>query len=97
MSMRFSVLASGSTGNAMYVETASQRILVDAGLTGKKMDELFKKIDRDPKQIDALLVTHEHSDHIKGVGIFARKHQLPIYANKKNVERDGTTAWSIIY
>ncbi|MBM7840955.1 phosphoribosyl 1,2-cyclic phosphodiesterase [Alkalihalobacillus xiaoxiensis] len=83
MSMRFSVLASGSTGNAMYVETASQRILVDAGLTGKKMDELFKKIDRDPKQIDALLVTHEHSDHIKGVGIFARKHQLPIYANKK--------------
>ncbi|MFB4213762.1 MBL fold metallo-hydrolase [Shouchella sp. JSM 1781072] len=83
MAMRFSVLASGSTGNAMYVETPSQRILVDAGLTGKKMDELFKKIDRDPKQIDALLVTHEHSDHIKGVGIFARKHNLPIYANEK--------------
>lgn len=89
MSMRFSVLASGSTGNAMYVETASQRILIDAGLTGKKMDELFKKIDRDPKQIDALLVTHEHSDHIKGVGIFARKHQLPIYANKKTWQAMG--------
>ncbi|WP_054703455.1 MBL fold metallo-hydrolase [Bacillus sp. JCM 19041] len=83
MSMRFSVLASGSTGNAMYVETASQRILIDAGLTGKKMDELFAKIDRDPKSVDALLVTHEHSDHIKGVGIFARKHQVPIYANEK--------------
>lgn len=83
MSMRFSVLASGSTGNAMYVETASQRLLIDAGLTGKKLDELFQKIDRNPKDIDALLVTHEHSDHIKGVGVFARKHQVPIYANAK--------------
>ncbi len=68
---------------------------MDAGLTGKKMDELFKKIDRDPKQLDALLVTHEHSDHIKGAGIFARKHNLPIYANEKNVESDGKANRSI--
>ncbi|WP_059105067.1 MBL fold metallo-hydrolase [Shouchella shacheensis] len=83
MALRFSVLASGSTGNAMYVETGSKRVLIDAGLSGKKMDELFHRIDRDPKKLDAVLVTHEHSDHIKGVGIFARKHRLPIYANEK--------------
>lgn len=83
ISMRFSVLASGSTGNALYVETNKQRLLIDAGLSGKKIDELFNQIDRDPKQLDGILVTHEHSDHIKGVGIYARKYKLPIYANEK--------------
>ncbi|GAF66391.1 MBL fold metallo-hydrolase [Alkalihalobacillus trypoxylicola] len=83
MTLRFSVLASGSTGNAMYVETDQHRLLIDAGLSGKKMNELFTQINRDPKELDGILVTHEHSDHIKGVGIFARKHQLPIYANAK--------------
>ncbi|SDC47574.1 MBL fold metallo-hydrolase [Shouchella lonarensis] len=83
MSLRFSVLASGSTGNAMYVETSQTRLLIDAGLTGKKMNALFAEIDRDPATLDAILVTHEHQDHIKGVGVFARKYQLPIYANEK--------------
>ncbi len=83
MTLRFSVLASGSTGNAFYIETEKQRLLVDAGLSGKKMDELFASIERDPKELDGILVTHEHSDHIKGVGIFARKHKLPIYANER--------------
>ncbi|MET3507873.1 MBL fold metallo-hydrolase [Halalkalibacter oceani] len=82
MTLRFSVLASGSTGNAIYVETNKQRLLIDAGLSGKKMDELFTHINRDPKELDGILVSHEHSDHIKGVGVFARKHKLPIYANQ---------------
>ncbi|WP_100405858.1 MBL fold metallo-hydrolase [Bacillus solitudinis] len=83
MTLRFSVLASGSSGNAIYVETEKQKLLIDAGLSGKKMDELFQKVNRDPKELDGILVSHEHSDHIKGVGIFARKHKLPIYANEK--------------
>lgn len=83
MSLRFSVLASGSTGNAFYIESEQQRLLVDAGLSGKKMEGLFQKIDADPSQLDGILVTHEHSDHIKGLGIFARKYNLPIYANEK--------------
>ncbi|WP_088104580.1 MBL fold metallo-hydrolase [Halalkalibacter urbisdiaboli] len=83
MTLRFSVLASGSTGNAIYVETDKQKLLIDAGLSGKKMDELFQKVNRNPKELDGILVSHEHSDHIKGVGIFARKHKLPIYANEK--------------
>ncbi|MFS0749765.1 MBL fold metallo-hydrolase [Oceanobacillus sp. 1P07AA] len=83
MTLRFSVLASGSTGNAFYIETEQQKMLVDAGLSGKKIDELFQSIQVDPKQLDGILVTHEHSDHIKGLGIVARKYQLPIYANEK--------------
>lgn len=83
MTMHFSVLASGSTGNAIYVETEDQRFLVDAGLSGKQMDALFQQIGRDMKSLNGLLVTHEHSDHIKGIGIVARKYNLPIYANEK--------------
>lgn len=83
MTLRFSVLASGSTGNAFYIESEQQRLLVDAGLSGKKMDGLFGEIDVDPSRLDGILVTHEHSDHIKGLGIFARKYNLPIYANEK--------------
>ncbi|WP_153126924.1 MBL fold metallo-hydrolase [Peribacillus tepidiphilus] len=83
MSMHFSVLASGSTGNAFYVETEDSSILVDAGLSGKQMDSLFQQINRDPSKLSAILVTHEHSDHIKGLGILARKYKLPIYANEK--------------
>ncbi|MBP2078642.1 MBL fold metallo-hydrolase [Oceanobacillus polygoni] len=83
MTLRFSVLASGSTGNAFYVETDQQRFLVDAGLSGKQMDQLFSKVHVDPAALSGILVTHEHSDHIKGLGIMARKYNLPIYANEK--------------
>ncbi|WP_404330585.1 MBL fold metallo-hydrolase [Mesobacillus maritimus] len=83
MTLHFSVLASGSTGNAIYVETEDQRFLVDAGLSGKQMDALFQQIGRDMKSLSGILVTHEHSDHIKGIGIVARKYKLPIYANEK--------------
>lgn len=81
--MRFSVLASGSTGNAIYVENDEHAFLVDAGLTGKKMEQLFAKIDRDIKKLSGILVTHEHSDHIKGLGVLARKYNVPIFANEK--------------
>ncbi|MGP7818852.1 MBL fold metallo-hydrolase [Niallia sp. 01092] len=81
--MHFSVLASGSTGNAIYVESGEYSFLVDAGLSGKQMESLFQQIDRKMDKLTGILVTHEHSDHIKGVGIVARKYKLPIYANEK--------------
>jgi phosphoribosyl 1,2-cyclic phosphodiesterase len=83
MSLQFSVLASGSTGNAIFVETEEHSFLVDAGLSGKQMEALFQHIGRDAGKLSGILVTHEHSDHIKGVGILARKYKLPIYANTK--------------
>ncbi|WP_338752379.1 MBL fold metallo-hydrolase [Bacillus sp. FJAT-52991] len=81
--LHFSVLASGSTGNAFYVEADGHSFLVDAGLSGKQMESLFSSIDRDIKNLSGILVTHEHSDHIKGIGVLARKYKLPIYANEK--------------
>ncbi|MDR0690576.1 MAG: MBL fold metallo-hydrolase [Streptococcaceae bacterium] len=89
-SFKVSVLASGSSGNALYIETLKKRILVDAGLTGKKIVSLFEEIDCNPESLDAILVTHEHSDHIRGVGVMARKFQLDVYANEatwKAIER----------
>ncbi|MBO9131341.1 MBL fold metallo-hydrolase [Bacillus sp. 165] len=83
MSLHFSVLASGSTGNAVYVGTENQKLLVDAGLSGKNTEALFKQVEINIKDLAGILVTHEHSDHIKGVGIIARKYNLPIYANEK--------------
>ena len=81
--LQISVLASGSSGNSIYIESASTKLLVDCGLTGKKATELLSQIGRDPHDLDAILVSHEHSDHIKGVGIMARKYGLDIYANEK--------------
>lgn len=81
--MRFSVLASGSSGNAIYIENDEHSFLVDAGLSGRKMEELFASIGKNMSSLDGILVTHEHSDHIKGIGIVARKHKVPVYANEK--------------
>jgi phosphoribosyl 1,2-cyclic phosphodiesterase len=83
MSLRFSVLASGSTGNAFYIESGEEKILVDAGLSGKRMEQLLSQVNIDPHELSRILVTHEHSDHIKGLGIMARRYNLPIYANEK--------------
>lgn len=83
MGLRFSVLASGSTGNALLVENREVRLLVDAGLSAKKIDQLLAARERDGSRIDGILVTHEHSDHIKGISVFARKYQIPVYANEK--------------
>lgn len=83
MSLKLSVLASGSTGNAIYVEAEEQSFLIDAGLSGKQMEGLFKQIDRRMDDLSAIFVTHEHSDHIKGIGVLARKYKIPVYANEK--------------
>lgn len=80
---KISILASGSTGNSLYIETPKKKLLVDAGLSGKKITTLLAEIDRKPEELDGLLVTHEHRDHIHGVGVMARKYKLDVYANEK--------------
>ncbi|MGI6156376.1 MAG: MBL fold metallo-hydrolase [Enterococcus sp.] len=80
---QISVLASGSSGNCLFLETPKKKILVDAGLSGKKITSLLNDIGRTPEELDAILVTHEHRDHIHGVGVLARKYNLSIYANEK--------------
>ncbi|EUJ25448.1 MBL fold metallo-hydrolase [Listeria cornellensis] len=81
--LRFSILASGSSGNATLIETADQTILVDCGLSGKKIEHLFSEVGRSVTDVDAILVTHEHVDHIKGLGVLARRYEVPVYANAK--------------
>ncbi|MCZ8517634.1 MBL fold metallo-hydrolase [Paenibacillus filicis] len=83
MGIRFSVLSSGSTGNAMVVDGEDGKVLIDAGLSAKKVEQLLKERGMSPDQLDAILVTHEHADHIKGLGALARKYDLPVYANEK--------------
>ncbi|HIY58647.1 MAG TPA: MBL fold metallo-hydrolase [Candidatus Tetragenococcus pullicola] len=78
-----SILASGSTGNSLFIESDKKKILVDAGLSGKKITSLLQEIDRRPEDLDAIFVTHEHRDHIHGVGVMARKYHLDVYANEK--------------
>lgn len=83
MSMQFSMLASGSTGNSFMMKSKHSKLLVDVGLSAKKMCETLAQLGERPEEIDAILITHEHSDHIKGLGAFARKYQLPVYANEE--------------
>lgn len=84
--LKFSVLASGSTGNSIYVGTKTSNILIDAGLSGKKIEKSLQTIGLTTSEIDGIFVTHEHEDHIKGLGVLARKYNIPVYANKKTFD-----------
>jgi phosphoribosyl 1,2-cyclic phosphodiesterase len=85
--IKFASLYSGSSGNCIFVGTDKTRILIDAGLSGVAIISALKSIGEDPANINGILVTHEHSDHIKGVGILSRKFDIPIYANIKTWEQ----------
>lgn len=78
--MKFCSLYSGSSGNSIFVGSDNAKILIDAGLPGKKIDEALKQIGQNPNDIDGIFITHEHIDHIKGVGVLSRKYDIPIYA-----------------
>lgn len=82
MTLKFCSLSSGSSGNCQYVATEHISMLIDAGFSGKRVEELLKSIEIKPTEIDCILVTHEHTDHIKGVGVLSRRYNIPIYANE---------------
>lgn len=78
----FCSLYSGSSGNAIFVAGESGKILIDCGVSGKRIAASLTHIGIDPSEIDAILVTHEHRDHICGVGVMSRRYNIPIYANE---------------
>ncbi|MHB8171177.1 MAG: MBL fold metallo-hydrolase [Thermincolia bacterium] len=80
--MKVTTLASGSSGNAIYIENKEEAILIDAGLSGRGIVERLAAIDRDLSRVQAVLVTHEHVDHVKGVGVLSRKLNIPVYATE---------------
>lgn len=81
MGIKFCSLSSGSSGNCQYIETDRTKILIDSGLSGKKTEGLLSSIGVCPTTIDYILVTHEHIDHVKGVGVLSRRYDIPILAN----------------
>ena len=80
------VLASGSKGNAIYISDGFTAILIDAGLSATEIKRRLKSRGLNPKDLNAILVTHEHSDHIQAVGVLSRQLKLPIYLSR-NVEK----------
>ena len=79
--MRFSVLGSGSRGNSVYIESGRTGILIDAGFSGKEIATRLQSIGRDLARVHALCITHEHNDHICGVGVLSRSCKIPTYIN----------------
>ena len=84
--MRLCSIASGSSGNCIYVGSDDTHLLVDVGISGKRMEQGLNELELTGKDIDGILITHEHSDHIKGLGVVARKYQIPIYTTGGTVD-----------
>jgi phosphoribosyl 1,2-cyclic phosphodiesterase len=82
VSVRFTILGSGSSGNCAYLETAEARILIDAGFNPRQLRLRLASIGRAPENLTAILITHEHSDHISGLPGLADKLQIPVYCNR---------------
>jgi phosphoribosyl 1,2-cyclic phosphodiesterase len=78
--LRVVVLGSGSGGNAVVVESDGRRLLVDAGFSCRELERRMRSVGVEPKSIDALLLTHEHEDHVRGAGRFALRHRVPLWA-----------------
>ena len=84
--MNLCSIASGSSGNCIYTGTENCGILINAGISAKRIEQGLASIDRDIKEIKGIFVSHEHSDHIKGIGVLARKHHIPIYGTSGTIE-----------
>ncbi len=82
----FCSLYSGSSGNSLFIETPNTKILIDAGESAKKIETALNSINVDVGELDAILVTHEHVDHIKGIPTLYKKFKVPVYANCKTWE-----------
>ncbi len=76
-------LRSSSRGNAALVYTRKTKILVDCGISGKVAEEAMAEFDVRPEELDGIVVTHEHTDHIAGVGVMMRRYKLPVWANRE--------------
>ncbi len=84
--MRMCSIASGSSGNCIYVGSDHTHLLVDTGISRKRVEEGLHALEIKGEELDGILVTHEHSDHIQGLGVFSRKYEVPIYATAGTME-----------
>ena len=79
-------LQSGSSGNCVYVETADVRLLFDAGISGKQAQQRLAQFEKDIRDVDALIISHDHGDHTRHMGVLQRKFGLPIYITRPTLD-----------
>ncbi len=84
--MRFCSIASGSSGNCIYVGSEAAHIFIDAGISGKRTQEGLKQLGIRPDELDGIFITHEHTDHISGLGVISRKFGIPVYGTRGTLE-----------
>lgn len=94
--MRFCVLGSGSKGNCTFIEAGSTRILIDVGFSGIEVERRLAAVDIDIATISAILVSHEHGDHLRGVPVLSRRFKLPVYATGATVRAAGDTLTRVV-
>lgn len=90
--MRLCSIASGSSGNCIYVGSDTTHLLVDAGISGKRTELGLRELGLKMEDIDGIFITHEHSDHIAGLGVLARKYGIRLYATKGTIDAIRDTA-----
>lgn len=83
--MKLCSIASGSSGNCIYIGNNNTNLLIDAGISGKRIEKGLESIDVDPSTLDGILITHEHSDHVSGIGVMARRYGIPLYATAETI------------
>ena len=84
--MKFCSIASGSSGNCIYAGSSETSVLIDAGISGKRIEQGLNSIEQSTLDINGILVTHEHSDHIKVLGVLARRYGIPVYGTKGTLD-----------
>ena len=84
--LNFCSLYSGSSGNSLLVETENTKLLIDAGVSSKKIETALQDIHIEPSSIDGILVTHEHTDHVQGLGTISKKFDLPVFVNQETLD-----------
>ena len=84
--LNFCSLYSGSSGNSLFIETDHTKLLVDAGVSCKKIETALNDVSVDPSSIDGILVTHEHSDHVQSLGTLSKKFDLPVFVNQETLD-----------
>ena len=84
--VEFTILGSGSSGNAAYLEAGNTRLLVDCGFSARQIKQRLATIDRIPDRLDGILITHEHTDHVAGLKHLAGKLDIPVYCNRHTSE-----------
>ena len=84
--LNFCSLYSGSSGNSLLVETENTKLLIDAGVSSKKIETALQDIHIEPSSINGILVTHEHTDHVQGLGTISKKFDLPVFVNQETLD-----------